>query len=327
MINYSIQTVEMSKTKTYDIIVVGELNVDLILNNIKGFPSVGTEILADEMSLTLGSSSAIFASNIATLGVSIAFIGKIGNDSFGQLVIDSLNKKDVDTSLIIKSTEKKTGATIVLNYKNDRAMVTYPGVMEDLQVSEITDDDLRRAKHMHVSSVFLQPGLKKEIISLFQKAKKLGLTTSLDTQWDPDEKWDIDFPELLPFVDVFLPNDNEIKAITGEKSVESAINVLGPHANIIAVKAGKEGSVGFENNQISGMAPFVNKQVVDAIGAGDSFNAGFLSTFLKGKPLHECLELGNIMGAINTTGIGGTGAFSSLEHVKQIAIEKFSYRI
>lgn len=308
-------------------LVVGELNVDLILNNIDTFPKIGSEILAGEMALTLGSSSAIFASNISTLGVRTAFIGKIGKDSFGELVIDSLKKKNVDTSLIQNSKTRQTGATIVLNFGNDRAMVTHPGAMEELQVSDIKAEDLMSAKHMHVSSIFLQPGIKKDIILLFQRAKNLGLTTSLDVQWDPEEKWDVDFKSLLPLVDVFLPNNNEITAITGKGSVQESLNVLGPYANVIAVKLGKEGSVGYRHDETTEVKPYLNNEVVDAIGAGDSFNAGFLSAFLQKMRLKNCLERGNIMGAINTTGIGGTGAFTSFDDVKKTAYEKFSYKI
>jgi len=308
-------------------LVVGELNVDLILNNIDTFPKIGSEILADEMALTLGSSSAIFASNISTLGVRTAFIGKIGKDSFGELVIDSLKKKNVDTSLIQNSRTRQTGATIVLNFGNDRAMVTHPGAMEELQVSDIKAEDLMSAKHMHVSSIFLQPGIKKDIVLLFQRAKNLGLTTSLDVQWDPEEKWDVDFKSLLPLVDVFLPNNNEITAISGKGSVQESLNVLGPYANVIAVKLGKEGSMGYRQDETTVVKPYLNNEVVDAIGAGDSFNAGFLSAFLQKIRLKNCLERGNIMGAINTTGIGGTGAFTSFDDVKKTAYEKFSYKI
>ena len=206
-------------------------------------------------------------------------------------------------------------------------MVTHPGAMEELQVSDIKAEDLMSAKHMHVSSIFLQPGIKKDIILLFQRAKNLGLTTSLDVQWDPEEKWDVDFKTLLPLVDVFLPNNNEIMAITGKGSVQESLNVLGPFANVIAVKLGKEGSMGYRQDETTVVKPYLNNEVVDAIGAGDSFNAGFLSAFLQKIRLKNCLERGNIMGAINTTGIGGTGAFTSFDDVKKTAYEKFSYKI
>ncbi|RLD68856.1 MAG: carbohydrate kinase family protein [Bacteroidetes bacterium] len=310
--------------KEYDILVVGELNVDLILNSIKEFPKIGAEILANEMTLTLGSSSAIFASNVSTLGAKVCFLGKIGKDDFGNLVINSLNEKGVSTELIIKSETEKTGATIVLNYDEDRAMVTHPGAMESLKVENITEENLLSAKHLHVSSIFLQPGIKKDIVGLFKRAKNAGLTTSLDIQWDPDEKWDVDFEKLLPFVDVFLPNKEEIKAITGKNTVDEALEALGRYANIIAVKLGNEGSLGYLKGEKTKVPAFINHEVVDAIGAGDSFNAGFIYQYLNKVSLQKCLEYGNLTGAVNTTSSGGTGAFISFEIFREIAKNKFN---
>ncbi len=303
----------------FDILVVGELNVDLILNQLPCFPEKGKEILAKEMTLTLGSSSAIFASNASVLGNKVAFLGKVGNDNFGDLVIESLKKKNVNTDFIIKSSKEKTGATIVLNYNEDRAMVTYSGAMETLTLEDVNENVLVRAGHMHVSSVFLQPGIKKDIVALFQKAKSLGLSTSLDMQWDPEEKWDIDIKSLLPLVDVFLPNETELLALTGQKDIERAISVVKPYVNILVIKMGNKGSRGIEGDNDISKPPYINKKVVDAIGAGDSFNSGFITKYLAGKQLDECLSYGNLAGAVNTTAAGGTGAFMSLKEFRNTA--------
>jgi len=305
----------------FDILVVGELNVDLILNRLPSLPEEGKEILAKEMTLTLGSSSAIFASNASTLGNKVAFIGKIGNDSFGDLVVDSLEKKKVNTQLIIKSSSEKTGATIVLNYGENRAMVTHPGAMETMTLADIHEDVMVKARHMHVSSIYLQPGIKNDIVKLFKKAKSLGLTTSLDMQWDPEEKWDIDVEKLLPLVDVFLPNETELLLLTKQTNLDDAISTIKPYINTLAVKMGSAGSRGVVGDKDILKAPYLNNKVVDAIGAGDSFNAGFITKFLTGEPLEECLRYGNLAGAVNTTAAGGTGAFGSLKEFRVAARE------
>ena len=314
-----------SNKNRFDVLVVGELNVDLILNNIISFPEIGKEILSRDMTLALGSSSAIFASNISSLGVKTAFAGKLGNDSFGELVLKSLKKKNVNTDFIIKDDKEKTGATIVLNYDEDRAMITHPGAMETFSEVDVTEEILQQAGHMHVSSVFLQKQLKRGIVKLFKRAKNLGLTTSLDIQWDPDEKWDLDFSELLPFVDVFLPNRQELTAITGYSDVNKALNYIKDSVNIIAVKMGNRGSIGFQNGKTVTVEPFFNANVIDAIGAGDSFNAGFISKFINNKSLESCLKSGNLMGALNTTESGGTGAFDNLEMIRKKTKEMFNY--
>lgn len=316
---------QMNIDKQYDVIVVGELNVDLILNEVQHFPVVGKEVLAHHMTLALGSSSAIFASNLKTLGSSVTYIGKLGNDIFGDHIIRALDVKGVDISNIIFSEGKATGATVVLNYNEDRAMVTHPGAMSDLTIKDITDEALLSAKHLHVSSVFLQPGLKPDLALLFKRAKELGLTTSMDPQWDPAEKWDIGLPDLLKYVDIFMPNMAELKALTNSADLEAAINSIKTAGNIIVVKDGNKGAYLCEEETIIHQPAFLNKTVVDSIGAGDSFDAGFIHRFVQGEPNSACLEFGSITGAINTTGNGGTGAFENEACVKEIARSYFNY--
>lgn len=316
-----------SKGGKYDVLVAGELNMDLILAGMDNLPQRGKEILAPEMSLTLGSSSAIFASNLAVLGTSVCFIGKIGKDSFGNQVVKSLAEKGVEVSQITYSDTAKTGLTVALSYENERAMVTYPGAMLELKEEDITGDLLQSCSHLHVSSIFMQPALKKGMVPLFQRAKKAGLTTSLDTQWDPDEKWDCDWENLLPLVDVFMPNLEELKNITGQKEPEACINKIKDWVNIVVVKDGINGSIIWNNGEIFKQPVFINTQVKDTIGAGDSFNAGFIHQFIKDKPLKDCSELAAICGAVNTTFYGGTTAFNSKENVQKIALQQFNYHV
>ncbi len=312
----------MNKT---DVVVVGELNVDLILNRIDAFPEMGKEILAQQMNVTLGSSSAIFASNLSTLGVKVAFIGKIGNDNFGDVVLQSLQSKGVDTSMILQSNQFRTGATVVLNYEEDRAMITHPGAMDHLYLKDISGEQLKRARHLHFSSYFLQPGLRKDIGTLFRQAKELGLTTSFDPQWDPKEEWAIDLETILPYVDVFLPNEKELLYLTRTAEVNIAIDSIKHLTNIIVVKMGNRGSLSRNGERSVQKPPFLNESVVDAIGAGDSFNAGFIFKFLQGASVEGCQEFGNLTGAISTTAQGGTTAFTDKIKVMETAKRRFGY--
>lgn len=309
--------------KMYDVLVVGELNVDLILDEIGKFPEVGKEVLADRMTLTLGSSSAIFASNISSLGAKVAFIGKIGNDKFGEIVLDSLKAENVDVSLLKIDRLLDTGITVVLNVDEDRANVTYPGAMNHLTIEDITEEDMMKAKHLHFSSYFLQPGMWKGLGELFKKAKKLGLTTSFDMQWDPLETWKLDIADVLPNVDVFLPNENELMFLAGKDNLNDAIESIKEYTNILVIKRGNKGSMVHFNDQLLDLPPFLNKQVVDAIGAGDSFNAGFIYKFINGNSIPECQKFGNLTGAVSTTAAGGTTAFKVYEDFRNIAKDKF----
>ena len=311
--------------KRFDVIVVGELNVDLILNTIDSFPEMGKEKIAKDMTLTLGSSSAIFASNLSSLGAKVAFNGKIGKDAFGNLVKESLQTKKVNTDFLITSKKFSTGATIVLNYSEDRAMVTYPGAMEDLTINDIKEEVIKSARHLHFSSYFLQPGIQSGLLQLFKLAKVNGLTTSLDVQWDPNEKWNFNYKEVLPFVDVFLPNEQEALLLTNENKLENAINQLTQFGKYVVIKLGSKGSIVATRDKSDFKQSYFNNSVVDAIGAGDSFNAGFIFKYINGYEIDQCQTFGNLTGAINTTAAGGIAAFESYEQVIKVGKEKFGF--
>jgi sugar/nucleoside kinase (ribokinase family) len=309
-----------------DVIVIGELNVDIILNEIESLPVIGKEIMANCMTVTLGSSSAIFASNLSSLGNKVSFIGKVGKDNFADLIMASLESKNVDTTHIIKSASLSTGATIVLNYDQNRANITYPGAMDDLSLKDIDFSFLSTARHMHFSNCFMQPGIRNELVTLFRKAKGFGLTTSFDPQWDPEEKWDLPLKELLPCVDVFLPNLQEFKFLTRSTTIEEGIKKLKDFTHYIIIKNGSEGVMAWDGDCLISQPAFVNDRVVDCIGAGDSFNAGFIMDFIANKPFRKCLETGALTGAINTTSAGGTGAFENPDKIREIALERFKYK-
>jgi sugar/nucleoside kinase (ribokinase family) len=309
----------------FDVLVVGELNIDLILNGLQQFPEVGKEILAGNMVYTLGSSAAIFAANLSALGVSVNYCGCIGHDDFGKKIIADLEAKGVATENIIRHDHVKTGITVAFNFDQQRAMVTYPGAMNELSESDITDAMLRQAKHLHVSSMFLQPALKPGLPRLFKRAKNFGLTTSLDPQWDTNEKWESDWKELLPQVDVFLPNIEELKNITKKQDAETAVASLIDFANMIVVKNSTDGATAYYKDEVIVQPAFINPDFADAIGAGDSFNAGFIREFILDRSLKACTKLGAVCGAINTTAHGGTAAFTDLSSVQQTALKKFNY--
>ncbi|RPI66045.1 MAG: carbohydrate kinase family protein, partial [Ignavibacteriales bacterium] len=199
------------------------------------------------------------------------------------------------------------------------------GAMEHLTINDIPDEIISSAKHLHFSSYFLQPGMQPDTAMLFKKAKDKGLTTSLDIQWDPSEKWNFNYKEVLPYVDVFLPNEQEALLLTNENTLDNAINKLTPYAKHIVVKLGSKGSFLAGNGINIFKKSFLNKNVVDAIGAGDSFNAGFIFKFINGYDVTECQEFGNLTGAINTTAAGGTAAFGNYEQIIKVGKERFGY--
>lgn len=161
----------------------------------------------------------------------------------------------------------------------------------------------------------------------FSRLQRSRLTTSLDLQWDPANKWDFLYKECLPYVDVFLPNEQEILLLAAEKNLDKAQKKIGEYAPLIITKRGKKGAVAYASGQITHAAPFLHSKFVDAIGAGDSFNAGFISKYLKNNTLEECLRFGNLAGAINTTAAGGTSGFQNWNAFEKKVKDLFNIQI
>ena len=310
--------------KQYDIAAIGELNVDIILNGIESEPEIGKEKFAREMTVTLGSSTAIFAANAAALGSKVCFVGMVGRDSFGSLVRSSLEAKGVDTRYLVEG-DTPTGATICMSYGEDRANLTYQGAMDVMTFDDIPEEVFRQARHIHLSSLFMQSGLLRDVHRILDAAAANGVTVSLDIQWDPVEAWALDYKSVLPKVTVFMPNEKELQCLTGAADLKSAIAAVLPYlGGCMMLKCGSEGSVLVGKDGSRTVLPaFLNTDVVDAIGAGDSCNAGFVTAFVQGLPLEECQRTGNLTGAVNTTAAGGTGAFSSLQAVRDICESRF----
>jgi sugar/nucleoside kinase (ribokinase family) len=294
----------MTTDKTFDILVAGEINPDLILsgNVVPEFGQV--EKLVDSAALTIGSSSAIFACGAARLGLKVAFIGVCGDDVFGRFMLDEMSKRAVDVSHVIIRKDGQTGLSVILNNQTDRAILTHPGLIADLQASDISDELLRKGRHLHVASYFLQTKLQPDLPDLFRRAHSLSLTTSLDTNYDPSETW-TGFDELLTVTNVFLPNEKEALSLAGESNVDLAAKSLGSRVEALAIKMGADGALGVRDRKSVRVAS-IPVNVVDTVGAGDSFDAGFLFGYLNNWDMEKSLRLACVCGALSTQRTGGT---------------------
>jgi sugar/nucleoside kinase (ribokinase family) len=291
----------------FDVTIAGELNLDLILYGLPDELPRERELLADRMMLTLGSSSAIVAHNLAALGCRVGFISLIGDDPMGQIALDRLAAGGVDVSKVRKAPGKQTGLTVILPRDGWRNILTYAGTIFDLKFEDLDLEYLTDSRHFHFSSFYLQRGLKDRLAELFQKLKAAGLTTSLDTNDDPEDVWR-GVADVLRYVDIFLPNAREARKITKIEDMETALARLVEQVPTVVVKAGHEGALARRGGE-KFSSPAVAVNAVDPVGAGDSFDAGFLFEYLRGSDLPACLAMGNLAGAFSTTRPGGTEAF------------------
>ncbi|HEY2117712.1 MAG TPA: carbohydrate kinase family protein [Candidatus Acidoferrum sp.] len=293
---------------TFDVSVIGELNLDLILYGLPKELVLEREQLASDLSITLGSSSAIFAHNLARLGNKVSFSSCIGDDPLGEICLQRLEEAGVDLSRVRRFKHKSTGLTVILQQHKERYILTYPGTMYEFSERELDFDYIFSAKHLHICSYFLQKGLRGSWNEIFRKAKEAGLTTSLDTNDDPEDRWSSDIQSLFKYVDVLLPNEREACKLAEVNEVERAADILSEKVPVVVVKRGAQGATArVAKNKYVNFSPAVD--MVDPVGAGDSFDAGFIHQYIRGAGIEDCLKFGNIAGALNVTKIGGTEAF------------------
>ena len=293
----------------FDVTIAGELNLDLILYGLPEHLPPERELLASEMMLTLGSSSAIVAHNLASLGCKVGFCSCVGNDGLGGIALARLREAGVDVSMVRRLDDgSKTGLTVILPHAGWRNILTYTGAISSLKPEHLDMQALASARHFHLSSYFLQRGLQSDLPAILKELKSAGMTISLDTNDDPDDQWESGLDAILPLVDVVLPNEREAMKMARCDNLSAAVEWLKDRVPLVVVKLGPDGAMACRGQERL-HSPGLRLDVVDAVGAGDSFDAGFLSEFVRGASLECCLQMGNRAGALSVTRSGGTEAF------------------
>jgi sugar/nucleoside kinase (ribokinase family) len=301
-----------------DVLVLGELNPDLVLSGEDLTPAFGqVETLVEHSTLTMGSSGAIFGAGTAKLGLRTVISGLVGADTFGSFVLDRLRELGVGAEGVIVDPDVTTGLTVILNRGEDRAILTHLGAMAEMAVSRIDRRLLDRSRHVHITSYFLQHALQSGLPDIVRHARSRGTTVSMDTNWDPAERWDDGVHEVLRSVDTFLPNEAEAMALTGSGTVEDAARALSEVVPEVVVKRGARGAYAICDGQVL-EAPAVPVEVRDTTGAGDSFDAGYVYGQLRGLSPRERLRTACLCGALSTRGIGGVAAQATEADVQSI---------
>jgi sugar/nucleoside kinase (ribokinase family) len=286
-----------------DLLVLGDVNPDLILTgNVE--PAFGqAESLVDEARITIGGSGAIAACAAARLGLRVALCGVVGDDLFGRFMRDELERRGVDVGGLVVDEAEPTGSTVVLARRDDRAILTHTGAIGASSAERIDQRLLAGARHVHVSSYFLQERLAPALPAVFDTVRAAGGTTSIDPNWDPAQRWDGGLLEVLDRTDVFLPNDAEAIKVAGGTDLDDAVATLAGRAALVVVKTGREGAVAAAGGRrVRTRALAVD--AVDTTGAGDTFDAGFLASRLAGDELERSLAIANACGALSTRGLG-----------------------
>jgi sugar/nucleoside kinase (ribokinase family) len=244
-------------------------------------------------------------------------VGVVGDDEFGRFALQEMRARGVDVAQAIVDPAVKTGITVSLSTEADRAMLTYSGAITALTTAQVDRRLLRRTRHVFVSSYFLQLGLQNGLPELLTEAHGTGCTVSMDTGWDPAERWNGGLRESLAVADLFMPNAVEAQAISGQNDLASALAWLAQLVPTVAVKLGPEGAIARRGDETVRAAPPA-VQAVDTTGAGDSFNAGCIYGYLAAWPLEKTLRLACACGALTTRLPGGTNGQPTLQEALEV---------
>lgn len=290
-----------------DVVVICEINVDIVVTGLEGQPKFGAELQVGNVVLAAGSSGVLTATGLAALGLRVGVCGMVGDDVFGRHLLDHFDRWAIDRTGVVVRDDVATGASVILTNPDDRAILTNPGAMAVFSGADLRHDVVQRARHAHLSSFFLQTALQPGIIEVLRSLRSHGLTVSTDTGHDPAERWQTG--SLLDNVDLFMPNEVEALAISEQSTASNALESFAQCIPWVAIKRGGSGALAAHDTERVDLPGF-KVPVVDTTGAGDAFDAGFLSGWLAGKDLETCTRMGNACGALTAAHLGGSGAIT-----------------
>jgi sugar/nucleoside kinase (ribokinase family) len=306
-----------------DLLVLADVNPDLVLADAAMEVAFGqAETLVQDAELTIGGSGAIMACGAARLGLRTALAGLVGPDQFGEFMLRAVSERGVDVTGVVVDPEVRTGLTVVLARPDDRAILTFSGAIAQMTAAHVDGGLVSRARHVHVASYFLQTALSPGLAEIMRGAREAGATTSVDPNWDPAEDWDGGLRELLPLIDVLLPNAVEACRIAGVADAETAAAQLASAGPMVAVKLGAQGAVAAPaggGELVRAAPPQRLVDAVDAVGAGDAFDAGLLCALLEERPLGEALAFACACGTLSMRAAGGTAAQATAAEARAVS--------
>ena len=314
-----------------DCLSVGILVADHLCDPIDKFPAAGELVISPRLPLSIGGCASNVAVDLTRLGVQAGVVGCVGQDYFGRFIIDTLAAAGIDVRDIRQLTDIETSGTLIINVRGeDRRFIHAPGANANLQVSDIPWDRVRAAKVLYVGGYLLMPALEGEpLASLFRRARAEGVKTVLDIVMPHAADHWHKLESVLAETDVFLPNSDEAAVLTGTTDpVRQAERFAAAGAGAVVITCGGEGSVVVSGNQRM-RAPAHAVEYRGGTGAGDAFDAGFITGLLLGEDLPGCLRWGSAIGASCVGSISATDSVFNREQAEQfmrlnpLRIERF----
>jgi sugar/nucleoside kinase (ribokinase family) len=299
-----------------DVLCAGIIVADHVCTPIMHVPAAGELVMAERMLLTIGGCAANAAVDLVKMGVRAAVVGRVGGDVFGRVVADMLRDHGVDVSAIQVTPEADTSQTLIVNVAGqDRRFVHTFGANAVFRAADIPLEQVRHCRVLYLGGYLLMPNVRQdELAAVFAAARRAGVRTVLDVATPGKADYLPHLRELLPHVDVFLPNNHEAELITGESDPvrqAEAFRRLGAGTAVITL--GSEGAVLVQEG-LRLRSGIYSVPYVDGSGGGDAFDAGYIYGLLHNLGPEDCLRVASALGASCVRAIGTTpGVFTRPE--------------
>ena len=300
--------------ETFDAVVIGDANIDLVVVGCDQVPQPGQEVFVDNMMMHLGGGAALFSVSLAKLGLHVAFNGVLGDDGNGRFIREIFIEYGIDTRMVQTSRVHNTGISIAFHPDTDRSFITYAGSNVELQVDKLDLNQIAQGKHVHMTG-YRGKRNHEQYVELAKALKQKGLTLSCDVGWDDSGEWDQCLFEFMSYFDVFLMNETEALHYTGLENIEESLHYMADYCSHVVIKLGASGSIALKDGLMERHLAY-QVEAIDTTGAGDSFNAGYIYGYLSGMDAAASLKYGNACGALSVGAYGGSTGTTNLEGLK-----------
>lgn len=312
--------------------IIGPLNIDMV---IRGTAPQNIEELVkwgglSDINILLAGAVGYFSQNISKLGFDAHLVSTIADDLFGEMILSILKKQNIKSDYInIEKSKQGAIAVYMLLFGSNKRPITFrlpthhgwpPKFDKNIEEYLLDTDIIHCGGYLHFKDLW-----NNDVPEIFKKAKQKGIITSLDPQFplEPlNPPWSKVLDPLLKFTDILFLDENESLGVTNTKNIDEATPILadlGP--KIVVVKLGAEGSIILHDKKIYRQKAIPPKILVDSIGAGDSFDAGFLYAISKKYPVTIASKIASYVASKSCEGIGGTNTFPTEEEIPKEILE------
>ncbi len=279
-----------------EVISIGRINVDVCMR-VDSLPEANRHTIARKGHIAFGGSATNFATQMAKFGIRVGLVGCVGDDLHGHQIIKDLSNIGVDTRSVLVLDKKATGIfTIIEDSQGNRQIVVEPGANKFIEKQLLEDVSLSKTRTIHIAGGFPD---------IIERAIAMTTTNGMVLSLDPGRAAsNINFERVLPHTDLLFVNEEELGQYFGVEAREDKLKAFAKtFPGIVIVKRGEQGAIATDGFEYSVSRAFP-VDVVDTLGAGDSFASGFVMAWTRSERVYQALNVANAAAAMTVTRIG-----------------------